>query len=388
MLSDKGKQLKAARAADNGQHPDDPEPAEPVADEPRSLLLGMRTAAWLDTQVLPELEVVVPGLTTEGLGILVGPPKIGKSWLVAGLGLAAACGGKALRQPQRGAAARPLPRVGGRRPPVTAPLRRIMGDQPKPEGLHYITKAKRHEVIGIIEEFLELHADRKPLIILDTLGRARPFRHAGEDVYQSDYMYGEVLKNAVDAVPGAALVVVHHTRKAETRDFIDAVSGSHGIAGSADYVIVLERKRQAEDGILHVSGRDIAEGEYAVHADQGVLWRLDGPDLGAAAKIAEGRRERSSLGEGQFALLTLVNSQAETTVTEAAKKLDITSKQAGDALRRLCESGRIARPRRGVYTPTPQNPRESAESAESAGPSPLFSSDPESESAESAETDD
>jgi hypothetical protein len=34
------------------------------------------------------------------------------------------------------------------------------------------------------------------------------------------------LHYAVDAVPGASLVVVHHTRNTESSDFIDSVSGS------------------------------------------------------------------------------------------------------------------------------------------------------------------
>jgi hypothetical protein len=35
-----------------------------------------------------------------------------------------------------------------------------------------------------------------------------------------------------DAVPGMALVVLHHDRKANSEDFVDSVSGINGIAGA------------------------------------------------------------------------------------------------------------------------------------------------------------
>ena len=65
-------------------------------DDEVDILAGMRNGAWLDAQVFPPLEYVVPALITEGAGILIGPPKLGKSWLVANFGLACAAGGSAL----------------------------------------------------------------------------------------------------------------------------------------------------------------------------------------------------------------------------------------------------------------------------------------------------
>src|SRR5690606_21088058 len=78
--------------ADDDQLPDDQLPDEP----PRSLLSGMVDGAWLDAQEFAPLEWVVDGILTEGFGLLVAPPKAGKSWMVAGIGLACAAGGYAL----------------------------------------------------------------------------------------------------------------------------------------------------------------------------------------------------------------------------------------------------------------------------------------------------
>src|SRR3954471_23399562 len=58
--------------------------------------LGLSTAADLMAEALPPIRYVVPGYVTEGLTLLGGKPKIGKSWLTAGLCIAVATGGYAL----------------------------------------------------------------------------------------------------------------------------------------------------------------------------------------------------------------------------------------------------------------------------------------------------
>mgnify|MGYP003779546527 CR=1 FL=1 len=62
------------------------------------LLRNMVSARWLMAQDFPPLEYVVPGLIPEGLTLLAAAPKIGKSWLVLGLGIACASGGYAFGQ--------------------------------------------------------------------------------------------------------------------------------------------------------------------------------------------------------------------------------------------------------------------------------------------------
>ena len=54
----------------------------------------MRGGGWLDAQVFEPLRWMVPGIVPEGATILVGGPKIGKSWLAYGIALAVAAGGR------------------------------------------------------------------------------------------------------------------------------------------------------------------------------------------------------------------------------------------------------------------------------------------------------
>src|ERR1700677_2927422 len=116
------------------------------------------------------------------------------------------------------------------------------------------------------------------MVVIDTLGKVMPPAIPGESAYQRDYRVGSALKRIADDNPGLSVVVLHHDRKAASEDFVDSVSGTHGLAGSADTVVVLARKRQSNEGVLMVTGRDVEENEYALTM-QDAAWRLDGADL-------------------------------------------------------------------------------------------------------------
>lgn len=315
-----------------------------------SLLIDMFNGAWLDQQHFAPLEYAVPGIIPEGFGVLAAPPKTGKSWLVANIGLACAAGGTALGKivvPQRPVLYLAL-EDGQRR--LQSRCRHIMADQPLPDAINFITRAENSTIaFGIICEFFTRHHDNKPLIILDTLGRAKPNRPPGADPYQFDYNVGVQLKAAVDSAPGATLLVVHHTRKAESSDFLDAVSGTQGIAGSADFVLVLTRKRHSDDAVINITGRDVIEAEYAFTVTDGI-WQLAGTTLAAAALEAETRRERTQLGDRALEVLAFVNSRNETRAADLSA-LGISKEQAPVYLKRLADSGRISKTGRGVFAP-------------------------------------
>lgn len=313
-----------------------------------SFLAGMVTGAWLDAQDFPPLEWSIPGVVPEGFGLLVGPPKLGKSWLVAGLGLACAAGGKAFGRIN--VAPRPVLYLaledGHRR--LQSRFRRLMCGERIPAEIHVITKARQVEVMPMIEEFVCRHHDQKPLIILDTLGKVKPPKQPGADSYQVDYAIGSRLKDAIDVAPGGTLLVVHHSRKAESADFIDAVSGTQGIAGSADFVLVLTRKRHSDDGVLAVTGRDVDENEYALTTDSG-RWTLDGDNLLAASSAAADRRQQKQLGDKSLEVVALVNQRAETRAGDVQQALGIDQHTARTYLSRLADSGRIHKAGRGIY---------------------------------------
>lgn len=309
---------------------------------------GAFTSAELSMMDLPPVEYVVPGIIPEGLTLLVAPPKVGKSWMVLGIALAAAEGGNVF-------GAIPV----DRRPVLYLALedgqRRLQSRQRKlgidhgPDGLMFLPRLDT-PAVAAIRAYLDRHASDHPLVILDTLGKVRG-TYGGNDAYGHDYSQMSALKDLVDAAPGSSLLVVHHTNKGEKTDFLDSVSGTQGLAGAADSILAIKRSRGTGDATLHVTSRDAAEGEYAVTMTDGV-WTLDGDGLRDAAQRAQVRRQTSGLGDDMTRVIEAVNRRPEgATPKEVAEQLDMDPARVRLYLRRAVEADRIENPHRGHYTP-------------------------------------
>ena len=318
----------------------------------------IKTGSWLDRQVFSPLKWAVPGIIPEGFGLLIGPPKLGKSWLVLGLLLTVAEGGKALgaiHTEQRPVLYAAL-EDGDRRMQQRA--RKITAGQPLPENFYYFTEARdAEEVLTTISEWLDQH--RGGIVALDTLGRIMPPAKPGQSSYERDYELGARLKAITDSHPQTTLLVVHHSRKAVSADFMEATSGTNGLNGAADFTIVLERERGENEARISLTGRDVQEGVYSATMPGGI-WQLDGDGLVEAAARAKQVALEAGLGEDQRRILDYVARHPEgvraADVTEAfgweADKPDV----ARNYLKRLHDAGRINKPQRGLYTPVPSVP--------------------------------
>lgn len=330
------------------------------------LLADLVNAVDLDAMTFPPLTEHVPGLIVEGMTLLVGPPKAGKSWLGGDVACGCASGGRVLGKIAVDARPVLLVSLEDSKRRVQSRLQKIMRGQPLPKNLDVLTEVHPKVLLATITEWLQRHRDSSPLVILDTLGKARQSSSANANQYQEDYGFAGSIKAVIDDVPGAALVAVHHTRKQGADDFLDSVSGTQGIAGAADSVIVLSRRRKSDEGVLSVTGRDIEENEYAVRTEGG-LWSLDGMDILDAAATVDSRRERASenkLGDRAGEALRFVNGRDSTTPAELAKHLGIDNKMAGTVLSKLHAADRIGKPCHGLYAPVGG---ESGESGETAG---------------------
>jgi hypothetical protein len=319
------------------------------------LLATLRNGAWLDAQEFPPLSYAVPGLIPEGSVLLVGAPKIGKSWLVLAVGLAASEGGKALgiEIPKRPVLYAAL-EDGDRR--LQDRCRRLLvGDKIPPE-FQYLTRIEPGRVGDTIATWLQWNQQPPPLVILDTLGKVLPPAMPNETTYQRDYRVGTALKRIVDTYPGATLLVNHHQRKASAEDFVDAVSGTAGLAGAADTIIVLSRDRQEASGLLKVTGRDVAEGEYAVSFKDGAVWELEGHDLEVARekaqKVRATTRATAAAGDRMLDVVLYAYEHPQGVRRgDVAKALKLEPSVAGVYLARAVESGRLQRAECGLYTP-------------------------------------
>ena len=307
----------------------------------------LRDGAWLDGQEFAPLQYNVPGLMPAGLGIIAAPPKAGKSLLVLDWMLAAALGGQALGAIPVGAARDVLYLAledGDRR--LQDRCRQLLAErEPIPDRLRYILAVPPGEVLAVIRHALGRHPATR-LIVLDTLGRIMPLPFQGETTYQRDYRVAVALKRIADERPGLTIVVIHHTRKAFADDFIDSISGTHGLAGAADTIIMLSRSRGKAEGILRVTGRDVLEADYAVKFCDGA-WSLDGDTLEEARANVRRRAETGELSSRSAEIIEFIRGRPS-----GAKAQDIEAKFGADGtryVRRLAKSGRLTKPKRGLY---------------------------------------
>ncbi|MGM1018002.1 MAG: AAA family ATPase [Actinomycetota bacterium] len=297
------------------------------------------------------IQYVIPGIIPEGLTILAAPPKVGKSWLVLDLAYQLSTSGEAL-------GAVPIDRA---RPVLYLALedtpRRLqdrllhLNVSEAPESLYFQTEVPPAEVLTQAREFMSEHHDQAPVVIIDTLGKIAPPASAGESDYQRDYRVGGGLKAVADSVTGGSVIVVHHTRKASGDDFLDSVSGTQGLAGSADSILVLRRDRSDDRGSLSVTSRDAVEGEYAVHRD-GVRWVLVGGELTQAAVALANERMTENLGELASTIVDFVNTHPEgVQAADVATALNIAQSTTRTYLARAFSAGRIDKTQRGIYSP-------------------------------------
>jgi predicted ATP-dependent serine protease len=226
---------------------------------------GEITAEALQRTNFPPIKYVVPDFVPEGLTILAGKPKMGKSWLALDFSLAVAYGGVVLGEieVEQGdvlclALEDNLRRLQSR-------LTQMLGDRAWPKRLTFRTESPLLDEGGLelIKAWIE-SADGPRLIIIDTLQRVRKSRSQGQGHYEADYSAVTPLQELAGQ-HGIAILVVHHLRKQEADDPLDQVSGSTGLTGCADTTLVL--MRDSNGVTLYGRGRDIQEIKKAVRFD-------------------------------------------------------------------------------------------------------------------------
>ena len=246
------------------------------------------------------LSFVVEDLLPQGLHLLAGAPKIGKSWLALWLCLCTAQG-----KPLWSFATKPcevlylcledsFQRIQSRLFDLT---------EDAPPSLHFAVMAEQlHSgLVEQIEQFLKDHP-ATGLVVIDTLQRIRT---AGNEVnpYASDYRDIGVLKTLADR-HRIAVLLIHHLRKLNDDDPMNMISGTTGLSGATDSNFVLRKsKRRENTATLYCTGRDIAYRELSLEFDSGShIWSL----LSDSCELAEHSNSRIV-----FLLSALLREQSE-----------------------------------------------------------------------------
>ena len=205
-----------------------------------------------DTAYPPKLPIV-DGLLYNGTYLFVGLPKIGKSFFMAQIGYHISKGiplwGFSVRQGTvlYLALEDDYARLQKR-------LSQMFGMEGS-ENFYFATKSKSLNA-GLEQQLVQFVTEHKDarLIIIDTLQKVR---EVGGDKfsYASNYEIVTKLKAFSDHY-GICFLVVHHTRKMESSDSFDMISGTNGLLGAADGAFVMQKEKRTDNkAVLEVAGR-------------------------------------------------------------------------------------------------------------------------------------
>lgn len=295
------------------------------------------TASALQGMEFPPIKWIVPDLIPEGLTILAGPPKLGKSWMVLDMGCAVAEGGETLGKECEQGDVLYLALEDNRRR-LKSRVRKLLTDDEWPASLTLSTQCPRLDQGGTeaIAEWID-NADNPRLVAIDTLAMVKPPASKRGSAYDSDV---NALKGLHDLASerGLSIIVVTHLRKAEADDPVERINSTMGQSGVADTLVVLSRN-PAGGAILYARGRDLQECEHAAELVN-CRWQLAGDPIEAG---------RSATRQAIFK--AVVGGADSPKAVHEALKGEVGDKTIRQQLRRMVRAGHLINPSRGKYAP-------------------------------------
>ncbi|MEX0406768.1 AAA family ATPase [Aquibium sp. LZ166] len=286
----------------------------------------------------PPIRWVVENYVPEGLSILAGRQKLGKTWLALDWAIAVASGGAAMGSIfcEVGDVLYIDLENGPRR--IQGRINMLFpGERNRPDlsRLDWVNEAPdlNKGFIPALDDWRISVSDPR-LVVIDVLQRIKPAGKAGQTSYESDYDAMSALQRwATEHRVG--VLCLHHTRKGGADDPLEALSGSNGLSACADTTLLLDRDG---NGItLYVRGRDVEEKESALNFLSGA-WNL----IGEAAEVRR-TDERSRI------LSALLTADAPISPREIAVATGMPRNNVDQLLFKMGKAGELQKSGRGGY---------------------------------------
>ena len=243
------------------------EPIDRIKLEDESKVLSIdKTPKSISIKELLEMDIepphtVVENMLCQGLTILAGAPKVGKSWLCLDLCISI-CNG----EPVLGfntnkcdclylALEDSYYRLQERAKKVLKTVTTV------PEGfrLNILANPLNEGLLEQLEDELKENPNTK-LIIIDTLQKIRGTPNKADTMYGYDYKEMTKIKSFADEHK-ICIVVIHHLKKGSEDDAFDKINGSTGLRGATDTAIVLSKIKDKKEVKFSIEGRDVESNE-------------------------------------------------------------------------------------------------------------------------------
>lgn len=243
----------------------------PAVEPPTIHPVGAGDLASMEFSPLVE---PVKGLIVEGVTLLAGASKIGKSWLVLQMCAAVATGAQFLgHETTPGKVLYCAFEDGERR----LQARLAKQDSTPGNDLQFQTQIIPLDggLLNALDGWVLNNPDAR-LIVIDTLQMIRGATPGRVNAYAEDYKVMRQLKGFADN-HHVAVVIVHHLNKLrDVDDPFDKISGSTGLMGAADTTILVARKRGEDDATVTYTGRDVWGDDFKIRFDN-CRWKVIDP---------------------------------------------------------------------------------------------------------------
>ena len=298
----------------------------------------MESAFEIFNKNYPPLKYAVPGLITEGLTIIAGPAKLGKSFLCLNMALAITSGGIVANtiqiedpQPVAYCALEDSERRIKDRLHMLQPDGNISPDL-KITPIGKLPIPLDSAGIGILDR--DMTEAGVKVVFIDTWQKVSPDPDKNKNAYEADYaVLGPLQEWASNK--HIAVVLIHHLNKSrDANNIYNRISGSTGIQAAVDTMILMSKVEGKCQ--IDVTGRDIEEQNLAATFDF-PHWTIEGE-----ARMHVGTDARLSI-------LNLLKDGEPWAAKDISDELGFNYTTVRQRLQRLVQSGDLERAGRGVY---------------------------------------
>ena len=277
---------------------------------------------------------VIEGLLYQGTYLIVGSPKIGKSFFMAQLAYHVSTGTPLWDYPVKKGTVLYLALEDDYRR-LQERMYRMFGTD-STENLYFSVSSKPlgNGLTDQLSGFIREHPDTT-LVIIDTLQKIREV-DSDSYSYAKDYEIINQLKQFSDSW-GICLLLVHHTRKQKSSDNFDMISGTNGLLGCADGAFMLYKEnRTSNKATLEISGRDQQDQKiHLIRDEEKLCWNFE------KAETELWKEPPEPLLECIANLVTEENPTWQGTATELIEKLGLDMKPNVVSLKLNVNAGRL-----------------------------------------------
>ena len=241
----------------------------------RKALGFIKTANELETKEIEPLRWTVPDILPQGLIILAGAPKSGKSLLIQQISYAVAMGGPVMGK---------FPSIQGsvlhlaledseaRFKQRMEAQKKLLHDTEAPVALQYATEWSYYpEAVEDIRAWCEETPDAR-LIVIDTLGKLfNKEEKTSGNVYRSEYREMTTFHKIAREFKISVVLITHLNKASSGNNRTDPmmkITGSAGTSGAADLCWTFERRsRNAMEAKIQSMGKDLPDAIYRLIYD-------------------------------------------------------------------------------------------------------------------------